>query len=217
VRYWSCRAGSGSFTATREVDELRWLPLEDALRTLPVPRDRPVLERFATDLRDTRAVLVVRHASAGDRHAWAGADADRPLDEQGRRQAADLVALIQAYDVQRAVTAGVLRCRETLAPFTAATGRPPAVEDALGAECFGADPATAVTAVLALATGEQAAAVCSQREVIADLVSGVCGRLGTVVSPAEVGEPGRAAAVVLHVAAEPAGPVLVAWEQLPPP
>jgi 8-oxo-dGTP diphosphatase len=48
VRYWGMRALSGRFQADREVDDVRWLPLEDAGRILTYSRDRMILDRFAT-------------------------------------------------------------------------------------------------------------------------------------------------------------------------
>ena len=41
--------------------------------------------------------MVVRHASAGDKHAWAGDDADRPLDRKGLAQSVTIGSLLTAY------------------------------------------------------------------------------------------------------------------------
>ncbi len=216
VRYWACRASAGAFTVSSEVDELRWLPVEEALGILPAARDRPVLDRFAADTRATRALLVVRHASAGDRATWAGDDRDRPLDRRGQRQAAALVALLRAYDVGRAVTADALRCRETLAPLAAATGLTVTVEPTITAGCFEEQPEAGVEAVLALAA-EPPAVVCGQREVIADLLAGVRHHLGDETRPGAVGQVDKAGAVVLHLEVGRREPVLVATERLPAP
>jgi 8-oxo-dGTP diphosphatase len=43
VRYWAMRPVDGRFDSHREVDEARWLPLEEADRTLSWSRDRKVL------------------------------------------------------------------------------------------------------------------------------------------------------------------------------
>lgn len=43
VRYWTMTPLEGSFVPNREVDELRWLPLEDALRMLSYEHDRELL------------------------------------------------------------------------------------------------------------------------------------------------------------------------------
>ena len=46
VRYYVMRATSGSFTADAEVDELRWLPADEAMELLTYARDRDVLSRW---------------------------------------------------------------------------------------------------------------------------------------------------------------------------
>ena len=44
VRYWSMRAGPGAFHPSREVDELRWLPLDRAAGLLTHEHDRRLLD-----------------------------------------------------------------------------------------------------------------------------------------------------------------------------
>lgn len=43
ARYWVMEVISGEFAANAEVDELRWLTLDDALRLLTYDRDRTLL------------------------------------------------------------------------------------------------------------------------------------------------------------------------------
>jgi 8-oxo-dGTP pyrophosphatase MutT (NUDIX family) len=43
VAYWVMAAVSGSFRPNDEVDELRWLSIEDAARLLSYPRDRELV------------------------------------------------------------------------------------------------------------------------------------------------------------------------------
>ena len=43
VRYWLMRPGDGAFSPTSEVDELRWLDADDAMRLFSYDRDRDVL------------------------------------------------------------------------------------------------------------------------------------------------------------------------------
>lgn len=47
VEYWALEALGGAFVPGDEVDEVRWLPPEQAARALTHDRDREVLERFA--------------------------------------------------------------------------------------------------------------------------------------------------------------------------
>jgi 8-oxo-dGTP diphosphatase len=47
VRYWAMPVRSGTFEPHREVDEVRWLDLDEAAERLSYDRDRAVLESFA--------------------------------------------------------------------------------------------------------------------------------------------------------------------------
>jgi 8-oxo-dGTP diphosphatase len=215
VRYWACQALDGRFRPGTEVDEVAWLGIREAAARLSPSHDRPILQRFAADLRETRALVVMRHASAGDRNEWPGDDRDRPLDERGRVQAVALAPLLTAYGVQRAVAAAVLRCRATLEPTADAARLTVEEEPAVTADVFITDPDGGVAAALELARGP-AAALCSQREVIADLVSGLAAALGEPVPAAAVGDPDKGGLVVLHLTG-PDVPDLVALESLPAP
>ncbi|MBL7492919.1 NUDIX hydrolase [Frankia sp. AgB1.9] len=46
VRYWALRVTGGAFTPNDEVDELRWLPPDQAAGLLSYDLDRDVLDRF---------------------------------------------------------------------------------------------------------------------------------------------------------------------------
>lgn len=65
-------------------------------------------------------MILVRHASAGDRDAWAGGDRSRPLDERGREQAQKLVETLAAFEVARVISGPFIRCLQTVEPLAAA-------------------------------------------------------------------------------------------------
>ncbi len=46
VRYWAMTVVGGGFQANDEVDEMRWLPVEQAMATLTYARDHPVVSSF---------------------------------------------------------------------------------------------------------------------------------------------------------------------------
>jgi 8-oxo-(d)GTP phosphatase len=69
-------------------------------------------------------VLLVRHASAGDRDAWEGDDRLRPLDERGRTQAAGLVDLLRPFGPRSIFSSPSLRCRQTVEPLAKALALP---------------------------------------------------------------------------------------------
>jgi phosphohistidine phosphatase len=60
-------------------------------------------------------LYVVRHADAGDPAGWAGEDADRPLSEEGRRQAERLGRLLAELPLRpdALITSPKLRAAET--------------------------------------------------------------------------------------------------------
>jgi 8-oxo-(d)GTP phosphatase len=80
------------------------------------------------------ALLLVRHASAGDRDEWEGDDRARPLDDRGRAQAAGLVDALSAYRVDRILTSPAVRCVETVAPLASAHDLEPEVREELSEE-----------------------------------------------------------------------------------
>ena len=79
-------------------------------------------------------ILLVRHASASDRDAWEEDDRLRPLDERGRRQAAELVGLLAAYQLERVLSSPALRCVETIEPLALARGLTIEARDELSEE-----------------------------------------------------------------------------------
>lgn len=76
------------------------------------------------------AVLLVRHAKAGDRSRWTGDDRSRPLTDKGRAQAAELVDAIGTVPVAL-YSSPYLRCIETLEPLATAHGLDVTVDDRL--------------------------------------------------------------------------------------
>ncbi|MGZ8693468.1 MAG: SixA phosphatase family protein [Gaiellaceae bacterium] len=89
-------------------------------------------------------VLLVRHASAGDRYEWEGDDLLRPLDERGRRQATDLIELLSQYELKRLLSSPSLRCVQTIEPLAQARGFDIEIRDELSEERQYADGPTLV-------------------------------------------------------------------------
>ncbi|MGX5657184.1 NUDIX hydrolase [Geodermatophilus nigrescens] len=167
VDYWLMRAvGGEEFTPNDEVDELRWLPVDDASRLVTHAHDRAVLADLAReDVPRAPSLLLVRHAKAGSRRDWDGPDEERPLESQGRRQAAQLAAVLPLFGPRELHTADRVRCRQTLEPLAAATGLELHTLRALGEEEYAADPRAgldAVEAMLAPSPEPGVRVVCSQ-------------------------------------------------------
>ena len=170
VRWWAMQAEGGGFSPTREVDDLAWMAPEPAAGRLTRATDVEVLERFAAVPGPTRTVLVVRHATAGSRAAWRGDDRDRPLDECGVAQADELVRILSRFEIGRIVSADLRRCTETVALLAEAFGLSIEATPVVSEAGYPGNQDGAVALVRELGDAEHDAVVCSQGEVIPDLV-----------------------------------------------
>jgi 8-oxo-dGTP diphosphatase len=164
VRWWSVRAEDGAFIPNDEVDELRWMPPQEALGLV---REVEPLQRWLAIPAEAGVILLVRHASAGDPHAWHGDDDERPLDAKGHRQAALIADVLPSYAPRRIVCAPPLRCRETIAPLARKLRLAVDLDDAVGEQ--GA-PGRPERHVLDLVVPGETVIVCSQGGVIPRVV-----------------------------------------------
>lgn len=114
-------------------------------------------------------MILIRHAKAGERSAWSGEDVLRPLTAQGRRQSADLVGLLDGFEIDEIRSSPYRRCRETIAPLAAALGIDVVVDDAL-AEGPGDAACDFVRTCFATA-GAAAIVLCSHGDVIPAILS----------------------------------------------
>jgi 8-oxo-dGTP diphosphatase len=68
------------------------------------------------------ALVLVRHAKAGSRSAWAQDDEIRPLTGAGVRQAEALAERLAAEPVARVLSSRFVRCVQTVAPLAERLG-----------------------------------------------------------------------------------------------
>jgi len=170
VHYWAMRAIGGGFSPNREVDELRWLPIDAARDQITRVLDREVLERFAQRPAMTGSVLLLRHASAGSRAKWNGDDRLRPLDAAGEEQAEELVRLLSRFEVDEILSADYVRCVETVRPLSESIGVPAKKTPLLSEDGFSGREEEAVELLRNLGRPGSAAVACSQGGVIDELV-----------------------------------------------
>ncbi len=171
AHYWVARPTGGSFRPGNEVDELRWLPVPKALELLSHQHDRTLLAGLDAWTAVTTAVLLLRHAEAGEREDWDGDGDLRPLTTAGNRQAEALRALLPLFGACRVYSAPPLRCRQSVDGLAADLGVPIITEPRLSDDGYGTDPAAAHTRLLEIAHEPGGpAVVCSQGGVIPDLV-----------------------------------------------
>ena len=170
VRYWEMEADGGAFTPDDEVDEVRWVEAGSAHSMLTHPTDREVLGRFISQPTRTGLILLVRHASAGQRSKWKGDDRLRPLDDKGVEQAKELVRSLKPFDISAIASADLVRCVDTVAPLSRAVGVPVEEEPLLSERDYPGREEEAIESLRALERRSGRAVACSQGDVIPDLL-----------------------------------------------
>ena len=190
VHYWAAahpmngRGLASSFTPNDEVDGIEWLSLPRAYERLSYADDAMVVDDFAKCPYRTAALVIMRHASAGDKDDWDGDDLLRPLDRKGQAEALALVPLLACFDPVRIVSSPAVRCTETVAPYAAHIGAPIEVDRALTvpdlSQAYSArtSPDNPVTDVAQLLADGVPTLVCAHRENIPQLLGGACEYLG---------------------------------------
>ena len=176
VRYWAARCVDGSFAPNDEVDELKWLPVDDAMKQLGYALDRKVLRHFEKGPIDTRTMLIVRHGTAGSKSRYKGDDRKRPLDKRGRAQAESLVGQLLAFGANELYAADRVRCHQTLEPLAEELGVTIHNEPALTEEAYADNRKTARHRILEIAAAGGTPVICTQGRVIPDLIAWWCER-----------------------------------------
>ena len=172
VHYWVARPTGDhdvdGYQVNDEIDDVRWVPVDEAERLLTYPHDRDTLAEAVAVRKRTQPLLVVRHALARSRRTWRDDDRLRPLVQAGERQSLRLAPVFAAYDVDRVVTSGSTRCVETVAPYAGQSGRRVRIEDLLSEEDATADGVRTVVeaTVRKLTAKDQAGLLCTHRPVL---------------------------------------------------
>jgi 8-oxo-(d)GTP phosphatase len=169
VDWWAMRAADGEFAAGDEVDELRWLPIDKALERLTYERDQALVRALGEI--PSAAVLLIRHAKAGDRKSWADDDRLRPLEPAGTKQAALIAEIVPHWQPDRVGSADLLRCIQTVAPLAENLAMSVETEPTLSEDAFADDPDAALARIRELAGAGGTSAICSQGGAIPGMVA----------------------------------------------
>ncbi|MCM0677723.1 NUDIX hydrolase [Micromonospora phytophila] len=188
VDYWSIRAvADGGFQPDTEVDDVRWLGVDEAIRLVSYPHDAEVLAAFAALPRVTGTVVLVRHAHAGKRATWSGPDTGRPLDAEGWAQAHALAPLVALVRPVRLLSASARRCVQTLDPAAKLLDLPIEVTGDLDEPAPGQQPDERALALAAcvteLAGAGEPVVVCSQGKVMPGALERLAGRADDFTTP----------------------------------
>ena len=121
VNYWRGHVVGdpdvSTYEPNREIDQVTWVPVDEAPALLTYTRDVTVLQDALEQPGRTGVLVLLRHAKAQSRKTWDGDDARRPLTDVGEEQAAALAPLLAAYGVTRVVSSDSTRCVQTVAPY----------------------------------------------------------------------------------------------------
>jgi 8-oxo-(d)GTP phosphatase len=200
VDYWAATADAEvpEFAANSEVDDLAWLPPAEAEKRLSYEHDLPVLAGFRDGPLRTVPLILLRHASAGQKSQWPGDDLARPLDTGGAQDAGLLASLLRCFGASRAVSSPAERCVATLRPYAAMTGAGVEIEPAFGVagdhepagdaagSCRGDDGVEAAyiaRATTRLVASGQPVVICAHRENLPVMLEAACAELGADVPP----------------------------------
>lgn len=106
------------------------------------------------------AIILLRHAKAGDREQWTADDRLRPLTKPGLRQADGLVEALRTFRVASVFSSPFVRCVETVKPLAKERGLP-VEETAVLAEGAGAKDA-----IILMRELEDDAVLCTHGDVL---------------------------------------------------
>lgn len=197
VHYWVGRErpGGPGFSPNKEIDELRWVSVEDALTMLTYPRDGDLVKE-AIAAPETTPLIVLRHTEAMRRAAFRGrVDAERPLAPRGVADAMRLIDVLGAFDVRKVYSSDSLRCMDTVRPYAHATHSTVSQEPLLSEEGFASSRAAAFKRVDQILGDWQPAVICTHRPVLPDLLAHIGDRLGLQAPEVELDTGG---AVIFH-------------------
>lgn len=115
-------------------------------------------------------IYFVRHAKAGSRSTWEGDDRDRPLVDDGWKQAHALATLLAPLQPTVLWSSPYERCQQTLQPLAELTGLTVMVDKRLEEE------SPLELSLAALDDAPDNAVLCSHGDVIPDAVNGLLRR-----------------------------------------
>ena len=184
VDYWAAEvAEEGPFRPDHEVDALKWTPLPEAFGLLSYPHDAEVLRAYAALPARTRPVVVLRHASAGEKRDWRDRDLVRPLDDRGRRESAELSLLLRAYAPRRVISSATARCVESVLDYASALDVVFAAEQDFTLGSATPERAAARFRELLGSRGADGILVCTHGELIPVLARAACPGEGLPADP----------------------------------
>jgi 8-oxo-dGTP pyrophosphatase MutT (NUDIX family)/phosphohistidine phosphatase SixA len=206
VDYWSVLSPCHQAAACHEVDAVSWRPRPQAIQQLTYSRDADLIA--GARLRETVPLILLRHASAGQKGSWPGDDESRPLDARGKMDALVLTGLLSCFAPSaRVLSSPALRCTETVRPYAEGFGGVVEAEAALALSPRSGHSARTVHGdSLAGLVGDLVAAgrpavLCLHRENLAKALAAACSALGAPPPPGSPDPLPKGGFWIVHMAA----------------
>ncbi len=171
--FWVMRHVDGEFALNHEVDAVEWHRPRAARDRMTHAVERTIMADFAAVPIPDSVIILLRHAKAGRRSEWRGEDRKRPLEDIGREQAQRLVPFLSVFRPDRIVSAGPVRCVQTVEPFAQRRSIDIRIDSVFDDRVYSSSPAAAETALLSLAKPGKVTLVCSQGDTISGLIDRV--------------------------------------------
>ena len=178
VNYWSAvvRSDDG-FAPDDEIDEIRWVPVDQASECLTYPADAELVA-MAAHRPSTLPLVILRHTQAVKRADFRGDDdQERPLSGRGRSQSKELVSLLDAFGITAVHASTARRCTDTVKRLAKQLDTKIVGEPTLTEESHRDHPNRASRRVRELATLPEAVVVCTHRPVLPTVLDTVADAL----------------------------------------
>ncbi|WP_307844202.1 NUDIX hydrolase [Sanguibacter suaedae] len=207
-----------------EIDDVRWLGVDEAAGRLTRAADRIPLEALIEEHEKgrlaTTALVVARHGKALARTSWHGDEASRPLTPTGHAQSAALVPVLAAFGVDAVVTSRWRRCADTIEPYSRAARLESLPSEYVTEADHERSPSRVAALIRALLEAGAPSLLCTHRPVLPTVLDvlgqhsrrSVASALPTKDPYLEPGE-----ALVTHVTQSAKGPRVVGVEKVLPP
>ena len=180
VDYWVATDAEtqSAFEPGSEIDEVVWVPAKTGAGQLSYERDAETLAEFNAGPRETVPLILIRHASAGNKSEWRESDMSRPLDGRGASDSLAVADLMRCFGAGRVVSAPAERCVATVRPYAESIGGVVEIEAAFDVGASSSGGSDAAVAMARLAADSRPVVVCGHRENMPALLAAACAALG---------------------------------------
>ncbi|MDN5821260.1 MAG: NUDIX hydrolase, partial [Brachybacterium sp.] len=180
VQYWAATVRAKIAPgpqSRREVDEVRWVPLEEAMERVTRQSDQVPVEALRRHLEaeelETAPIIIQRHGAALSRKKWRKDEASRPLNSKGKMQARALPSLLDAFDPASVLSSPWERCRATVEPLATIEGLKIRTKEALTEAGHAEHPARTAAVIDRVLAQARPTVVCTHRPVLPTVIDSV--------------------------------------------